>query len=82
MNLAEAEGPRSRLKEIRKSSQERVLRGVLTIYIWKMTDAVGLTEEQAAQVLQRMEEKGLDAFLFGPPAGFDPTEGRFERQPE
>ncbi len=29
---------------------ERVLRGVLTIYIWKMTDAVKLTDEQSARV--------------------------------
>jgi two-component system OmpR family sensor kinase/two-component system sensor histidine kinase BaeS len=41
-----------------------------------------ITKEQADQVLQRMEEKGLDAFLFGPPAGFEPPEGRFERQSE
>ncbi len=29
---------------------ERLLRGVLTIYIWKMTDAVKLTDKQTAQV--------------------------------
>jgi len=29
---------------------ERLLRGILTIYIWKMTDAVKLNEEQSAQV--------------------------------
>jgi len=45
-----AEESRSRAGEVRKSSQERVLRGVLAIYVWKMTDAVGLTEEQAARV--------------------------------
>jgi hypothetical protein len=56
VNVAEAEEPHSRLREIRKSSQEKVLRGVLTIYIWKMTDAVGLTDGQAAQVFPKIRE--------------------------
>jgi hypothetical protein len=36
--------------------QERALRGVLTIYIWKMTEAVGLSEEQAAQLFPKIHE--------------------------
>jgi hypothetical protein len=33
-----------------------------------------MTQEQADQMMQRMEERGLDSF-FGPPAGFGPPEG-------
>ena len=39
-----------------KPRQERALGGVLTIYIWRMTEAVGLTEEQAAQVFPKIRE--------------------------
>lgn len=38
------------------SKRERALGGVLTIYIWKMTEAVGLTEEQAAQIFPKIRE--------------------------
>lgn len=55
VNGAEAE-ERSRLRDIRRSSQEKVLRGVLTIYIWKMTDAVGLTDQQAAKIFPKIRE--------------------------
>jgi len=37
-------------------SEQRVLRRVETIYMWRMTDAVGMTEEQAAQIFPRVRE--------------------------
>ncbi len=55
-DAAEESGPHSKYREARRSSQERVLRGVLTIYIWKMTEEIGLTEEQAAQVFPKIRE--------------------------
>jgi len=42
--------PRTRPGESRRLPNERLLRGVLTIYIWKMTEAVKLNEEQSARV--------------------------------
>jgi len=35
---------------------ERALRAVLTIHNWKLTEAVGLSEEQAAQLFPRFRE--------------------------
>lgn len=52
----ERKAPRPQSREPQRSYEERVLRGVLTIYIWKMTEAVGLTEEQAAQVFPKIRE--------------------------
>jgi len=36
--------------------QERALRAVLTIHIWRMTEEVGLREEQAAQLFPKIRE--------------------------
>lgn len=55
-DAADGSGPRSNDGEIARSPQGSVLRGVLTIYMWKMTEEVGLTEEQAAQVFPRIRE--------------------------
>ena len=38
------------------SPQERGLQGILTIHSWKMTEAVGLSPAQAAQLFPRMRE--------------------------
>lgn len=54
-----AEGEKAVSDSVRgvfKPAQEKALRGVLTIYIWRMTEAVGLTEEQAAQVFPKIRE--------------------------
>lgn len=37
-------------------SEQRALRRVETIYMWRMTEAVGLNEEQAAQIFPRVRE--------------------------
>jgi len=37
-------------------AQERALRAVLTIHMWKMTEAVRLSEEQAAQLFPKIRE--------------------------
>jgi hypothetical protein len=36
--------------------QERLLEGVLSIYMWKMTEAVALTDEQASQTFPKIRE--------------------------
>lgn len=38
------------------ASEYRALRSVETIYMWRMTEAVGMTEEQAAQIFPRVRE--------------------------
>ncbi len=55
-DAAEVSGPLSKNREIRTSSQGRIFGGVLTIYMWKMTEEVGLTVEQAAQVFPKIRE--------------------------
>jgi hypothetical protein len=37
-------------------SEQRGLRRVETLYMWKMTEAVGISEEQAAQIFPRVRE--------------------------
>lgn len=52
----EGKGPHARSDELRRSHEEKILRGVLTIYVWKMTDEVGLTDEQAAEVFPKIRD--------------------------
>ena len=55
-NVAGVSGPHSKGSEIRSSAQGKVLRAVLMIYVWKMTEEVGLSDEQAAQVFPKIRE--------------------------
>jgi hypothetical protein len=49
-------GPAAPGAKLLTPSERRALRSVETIYVWKMTDAVGMTEEQAAQIFPRVRE--------------------------
>lgn len=50
LRVAAMAGSVTRAAENRRLPNERLLRGVLTIYVWKMTEAVKLNEEQSARV--------------------------------
>lgn len=56
LRVGAADTARSPPGEGRRVSNERVLRGVLTIYVWKMTDAVKLTHDQAARLFPEIRE--------------------------
>ena len=49
-------GPTAPGSTVLTPAEQRAMRSVETIYMWKMTEAVGMTEEQAAQIFPRVRE--------------------------